>query len=172
LRIVDLLTLGTTLACNGGDAPCTAAPCGGDTDTGTVDTSEPEIPGNYTGEMSLAITLIHSSGEVTASCNPDVMTLVTETLDIDGGFYNCMLNFTDVGAFEASGYINGSIEATALQAGGQLQFRAAEQSIGNWEWTGALSDRVLTGSATGTSSVDLGDVTIDFTYSVDFSAAQ
>ncbi len=144
----------------------------GDTDTGTVDTGEPAIPGNYSGEMSLAITLNLPTGDVTASCNPDVVTLITEALEIDGGFYNCALDFSDVGVVEASGYINGSIEATALQASGQLRPRAAEQSIGDWEWTGALADNVLTGSATGTSSVDLGDAIIDLTYSADFSAAQ
>jgi len=169
----SLLAFAATLACNGGgEAPCSALPCGSDTDTGTLDTGEPAIPGNYSGEMSLSITLNLPSGDVTASCSPEMVFVVTEALDIDGGFYNCALDFTDVGVFEASGYINGSIEATALQASGQLQPRAAEQSIGDWDWVGDLSEGALIGSATGVSSVEVADNSIDLSYAFDFLAVQ
>ena len=137
-----------------------------------MDTGEPAIPGNYSGEMSLSITLNLPSGDVAASCTPAVAALVTQALEIDGGFYSCTLDFTDVGVFEVSGYINGSIEATALQASGQLQPRVAGNNVGDWAWTGELSLGALTGSSTGSSSVDLGEATIDLSYTFDFTAAQ
>ena len=71
--------------------------------------------------------------------------------------------------YEVSGYLQGSLDTETLQASGQLQPRVAGSQVGDWAWTGALTQGTLTGSAAGTSSVDLDDTTVVLSYTFDFS---